>query len=243
MTDINEDLRKWFKEKWVRFDTKGNIKGDCAKEPGEGKPKCLPMAKAHALGKEKRAAAARRKRRQDPHPEREGKAKFVKTVEEENINEIINVIKAARIHVRQAKREMGALAKNPNMTGAEKIKYAITHAGMKGHEAAQTIWDYPMNVTTPAQGALYATAGALGGAALKIADLTKKLNQRKRRKTMKEEVLLEKNVPTNKALWARAQAWARSKYDVHPSAYSNAAAAKWYKKKGGGWRKTKGKKK
>ena len=57
------------------------------------------------------------------------------------------------------------------------------------------------------------------------------------------QILLEKNVPTNKALWARAQAWARSKYDVHPSAYSNAAAAKWYKKKGGGWRKTKGKKK
>jgi len=88
MTDINEDLRKWFKEKWVRFDTKGNIKGDCAKEPGEGKPKCLPMAKAHALGKQKRASAARRKRRQDPHAEREGKAKFVKTTNEESINEI-----------------------------------------------------------------------------------------------------------------------------------------------------------
>ena len=83
MTDINEDLRKWFKEKWVRFDTKGNIKGECAKEEGEGKPKCLPMAKAHALGKEKRASAARRKRKQDPHAEREGKAKFVKTHNEE----------------------------------------------------------------------------------------------------------------------------------------------------------------
>lgn len=50
------------------------------------------------------------------------------------------------------------------------------------------------------------------------------------------------NVPTNKALWSRAQAWARSKYDVHPSAYSNAAASRWYKNKGGGWRK-KGKQK
>lgn len=69
---LSEDLRKWFKQKWVRMDTKGNIKGDCAREPGEGKPKCLPQAKAHALGKEGRAAAASRKRREDPNPERRG---------------------------------------------------------------------------------------------------------------------------------------------------------------------------
>lgn len=76
---IDEDLRKWFKQKWVRMDTKGNIKGQCAREPGEGKPKCLPQAKAHALGKEGRAAAARRKRREDPDPERRGKPIFVRT--------------------------------------------------------------------------------------------------------------------------------------------------------------------
>lgn len=132
MNDINEDLRKWFKEKWVRFDTKGNIKGDCAKEEGEGKPKCLPMAKAHALGKEKRASAARRKRRKDPHAERKGKAKFVKT-----------------------------------------------------HN---------------------------------------------------EEVLLEKNAPTNPKLWAQAKAQAKKKFKIYPSAYANGWAAKWYKSKGGGWK-------
>lgn len=76
---LEEDLRKWFKQKWVRMDTKGNIKGDCAREPGEGKPKCLPQAKAHAIGKEARASAAQRKRREDPNPERQGKPIFVKT--------------------------------------------------------------------------------------------------------------------------------------------------------------------
>ena len=76
---IDEDLRKWFKQKWVRMDTKGNIKGQCAREPGEGKPKCLPQSKAQALGKEGRAAAARRKRREDPNPERRGKPIFVRT--------------------------------------------------------------------------------------------------------------------------------------------------------------------
>ena len=69
----NEDLRQWFKQKWVRFDTKGNIKGDCAREPGEGKPKCRPLASARAMSKKARALAAKRKRREDPVADRSGK--------------------------------------------------------------------------------------------------------------------------------------------------------------------------
>ena len=78
--NLEENLRDWFKkDKWVRMDTKGNIKGPCAREPGEGKPKCLPQAKAHALGKKGRAAAAQKKRREDPDPDRRGPAKNVAT--------------------------------------------------------------------------------------------------------------------------------------------------------------------
>lgn len=73
---INEDLRQWFgkgpKGDWVRMDTKGNIKGDCAREPGEGKPKCLPRQKAHSMTKKDRASAARRKRANDPQVDRPG---------------------------------------------------------------------------------------------------------------------------------------------------------------------------
>jgi len=76
---INEDLRKWFKQDWVRMDTKGNVKGHCARDPGEGKPKCLPRAKANSLGKEGRASAAQRKRREDPNPERRGAPINVRT--------------------------------------------------------------------------------------------------------------------------------------------------------------------
>jgi hypothetical protein len=76
----DESLHDWFnKEKWVRMDTKGKIKGPCAREPGEGKPKCLPQSKAHSLGKKGRASAAQRKRREDPNPERHGKAINVNT--------------------------------------------------------------------------------------------------------------------------------------------------------------------
>ena len=77
---LNEDLRKWFKQKWVRFGPKGKIRGACARgSEKEGKPKCLPAKKAYALGKKGRASAAQRKRREDPNPERRGKAKNVAT--------------------------------------------------------------------------------------------------------------------------------------------------------------------
>jgi hypothetical protein len=54
-----------------------------------------------------------------------------------------------------------------------------------------------------------------------------------------ESILNEENKPTNSKLWSRAKALARKKFDVYPSAYANAWAAKWYKKHGGGWKKSK----
>ena len=78
--DLDENLRKWFKDKWVRFGPDGKIRGDCARgSEKEGKPKCLPQSKAHALGKKGRATAAARKRREDPNANRSGKAINVKT--------------------------------------------------------------------------------------------------------------------------------------------------------------------
>jgi hypothetical protein len=82
---ITENLRKWFKEKWVRFGPDGKIRGACARgDDSEGKPKCLPQAKAHALGKKGRKYAASKKRREDPNPERRGPAKNVATKKKSN---------------------------------------------------------------------------------------------------------------------------------------------------------------
>jgi hypothetical protein len=86
-THVDENLNKWFKDKWVRFGPDGKIRGDCAREDDtEGKPKCLPQSKAHSLGKEGRASAAARKRREDPNPERSGPAINVSTNKEEAEN-------------------------------------------------------------------------------------------------------------------------------------------------------------
>ena len=45
------------------------------------------------------------------------------------------------------------------------------------------------------------------------------------------------NKPNNPALWKKAIAKAKEKFDVYPSAYANAWASKWYKSKGGTWSK------
>ena len=81
-SDVSEDLRKWFGSGpkggkggggWDRYNTKGERIGKCAREPGEGKPKCLSNEKAAKMSKAERAAAVKRKRRQDPVADRSGK--------------------------------------------------------------------------------------------------------------------------------------------------------------------------
>jgi hypothetical protein len=78
--ELEEDLKKWFREKWVRFGPDGKIRGECGgRDDSEGKPKCLPASKAHSLGKKGRASSAAKKRREDPNPERRGAARNVAT--------------------------------------------------------------------------------------------------------------------------------------------------------------------
>ena len=51
------------------------------------------------------------------------------------------------------------------------------------------------------------------------------------------DLFVEKNTPTNPSKWAYYKSQAKKKFDVYPSAYANAWAAKKYKAAGGGWKK------
>ena len=67
-----------------------------------------------------------------------------------------------------------------------------------------------------------------------------KLTKSKLKEIIEEEYfnyLVEKNVPTQPAKWSYYKSQAKKKFDVYPSAYANAWAAKQYKKAGGGWKK------
>jgi len=55
----------------------------------------------------------------------------------------------------------------------------------------------------------------------------------------KLNMFLEKNVPTNPSKWSYYKSQAKKKFDVYPSAYANAWAAKQYKAAGGSWKKGK----
>ena len=73
-----DDLEQWFKEEWVRIGANGEIMGPCGgRGEKEGKPKCLPKAKAQAMSEEERQTIVARKRKADPDPERRGPAKMV----------------------------------------------------------------------------------------------------------------------------------------------------------------------
>lgn len=52
-------------------------------------------------------------------------------------------------------------------------------------------------------------------------------------------LILEKNKPNDPGKWSACKSAAKKKFDVYPSAYANAWAAKCYKKKGGTWRSVK----
>lgn len=55
-------------------------------------------------------------------------------------------------------------------------------------------------------------------------------------KGRQKAALKGENKPNDPALWKRAIAAAKKKYDVYPSAYANGFASSWYKKHGGTWR-------
>jgi hypothetical protein len=208
----NEDLRKWFSQKWVRMDTKGNIKGDCARDPGEGKPKCLPQAKAHALGQEGRAKAARRKRREDPDPDRRGKPINVRT-------ESAAAAIAAATAI--SKKKSG----NYDSEGLRKTPYKNPDHPLRKSNSER---EKEMNEdeTNEACWTGYMAKGM------------KKKGNRMVPNCVPEEVeqIEEKNVPTSPEKWARAKAAAKSKFAVYPSAYANGWASKKYKAMGGGWK-------
>ena len=138
--ELEEDLRKWFKEKWVRFGPDGKIRGDCARgDDSEGKPKCLPQSKAQNLGKKGRASAAARKRREDPNPERSGPAINVNTKKKSNEDVAENfadgkkpgrkgLAKRVGVNCKQSVSKLRSIAKN---SSGERQRMAHWCANMK----------------------------------------------------------------------------------------------------------------
>ena len=194
---LSEDLKKWFKEDWVRIDSQGNIAGPCGTSKDKQNPdRCLPRAKAQSLSKSERAATAKKKK--------QGKGQFVSNtkkakVTSEEINEYIDM-------------DIEMFAKWGH------ISDAMFKAEIQGK-----LESFYKNLQDK-----------LSGASEEAADYFYSFIKNNRGAVNEGE-----NEPTNPELWSRAKSAAKQKFDVYPSAYANAWASKWYKGKGGNWRKKK----
>jgi len=95
---MNEDLNKWFKEKWVNIGKKVDGKHPPCGTSGEkkGYAKCVPAAKAAGMSKKEKESATRRKRAAQNDAGRGGKdssgqGKTPIYVSTKSKNEIINI--------------------------------------------------------------------------------------------------------------------------------------------------------
>jgi len=263
-----ESLKDWFgkgkKGDWVRVGTDGKIKGDCAREEGEGKPKCMPRSKAHSMPKKERASAARRKRAADPvadRPGKGGKPIMVKT-QKESVKPSGKATKPYSSHgipKDATKAELKAIRSNPNSSKGKKqlahwklnmhedyyaMKDAEEHAKRDGHDyhkdvSVQHKYDaYHMKK----RGYTHREYRGYGSYSYNKHGAGNKITSADHHGVSEsvdfffEGLIAEKSKPNNPKLWAAKKAAAKAKFDVYPSAYANGWAAKQYKAAGGTWR-------
>lgn len=220
---LNEDLRKWFDPKapeggWKRINSKGEAIGPCAREPGEAKPKCMSNEKRASLTKKERASAVASKRKHDPNPERKGSPINVSNFGKGKISEAC----WDRYIQKGMKKKGNRMVPNcvPEETEIQEANAAAIAAATAISKKKSGNYDEKGFRKTP----------------YKNPDAPNRKTNDERKQEMKEENLLEKNVPTSPEKWAQAKSQAKAKFDVYPSAYANGWAAKKYKEMGGGWK-------
>jgi hypothetical protein len=235
-----EDLRKWFSKTdpegdWKRINSKGEVAGPCAREPGEPKPKCMSKEKRSELSKGERAAAVATKRKHDPVADRAGKggkpinvSNYGKgKLSEEDVDEACwDTHKKVGMKMKGGKMVPDCRPKNEEVvTEGAPIVVALPPIDVRNPKKAPQPYRNKGDIVPDTKPPSTEKRGVKGRA-----------GQRPMPTYEEVEQMDEKNSPTNPSLWSRAKSMARSKFDVYPSAYANGWASKWYKSKGGGWK-------
>jgi hypothetical protein len=155
---VKEDLRNWFdpnhpKGGWKRVNSKGEVVGDCAREPGEPKPKCMSNAQRASLSKKEKASAVRRKRKEDPNPERQGDPINVKSKVNENMEQLDEKNKPTNPElwaraIAQAKSKFDVYP-SAYANGWASKWYKEHGGGWKSVSEAAEVGDDPINQGTP----------------------------------------------------------------------------------------------
>ena len=154
----DSSLRDWFskskssdgKPGWVQLGGKYAGK-PCAKQPGQTtKPKCGSSKMKRSLSKDEEEAAFRRKNRQDPNPDRKGKAINVTTEETKKDHEY----SMARSELKTVKNAAKRLEKKMGKKGEGNLEAWVQSKITKAADYIDTAADYVTNeefVTLPLQ--------------------------------------------------------------------------------------------
>ena len=268
---VHEDLRKWFKQKWVNIgkkDKSGKHPKCGTSGDSRGYAKCVPAAKARTMSKKEKESATRRKRAAQNKAGRGGKEspgqgkKPIKVKTERNhkpnCQRKLPGESNAQWRQRCGPRPLGAISmggpvgedstrsskKGAPGTFKAKIKGPVTIAKAKAfknrknatpHDKAQANWFINM------QRGKRKMKEDIKLSPADMDKLHKNKEVEKDGEVIKFEeafkLFTEKNTPTNPSKWSYYKSQAKKKFDVYPSAYANAWAAKQYKAAGGGWKK------
>ena len=152
----DSSLRDWFTKSrasdgtpgWVQLGGKYAGK-PCAKQPGQTtKPKCGSSKMKANLSDEEEEKAFRRKNRQDPNPDRRGKAKNVATEEVKKDHEF----SMARSQLKTLKNAASRLQKKMGKKGEGELKAWVQSKITKATDYIDTAADYVTNEETVQEG-------------------------------------------------------------------------------------------
>ena len=155
----DSSLRDWFSKSrssdgtpgWVQLGGKYAGK-PCAKQPGQTtKPKCGSSKMKRNLNKDEEQAAFRRKNRQDPNPERKGKAINVKTEEVKKDHEY----EMARRQLATVNNASKRLKKKMGKKGEGELKAWVQSKITKAADYIDTAADYMTNEAAGEKDACY----------------------------------------------------------------------------------------
>ena len=251
---------------WDRYNTQGDKIGKCGDaEKGEGYAACLSAEKAKKLGKEGRAKFVKRKRaaQKKAGDPKKGKGEKGETKKSKKPTYVKTGASEKRKKLKEALLETKRIPKTRKNQDPDTHSDLYTDENPKGtihglkfatetdaKRSVKKIENSGKKHAHKIQAAVAmeqrAKAADKSGPAKvyrsyieKMKEKTKKMQNENHELSPLTQYLIEgtKNVPTDPELWSRAKSAAKKKFDVYPSAYANAWAAKWYKKRGGGWKK------
>jgi len=259
---INEDLRRWFKEKWVDISrkTKSGKHPPCGRSKASDSkyPKCRPSRRVSSetpetsgeMSREEKKKAVRQKRSAEASVSTTKQGRKPVMTSHKKINEecgckhekMEKIVKFLKKKNKTLKESYFNIDKNKVML--ENLDYSCLNKNvfvyfineMNEFKHVKGVIKIASNSSLKEGFDLEVVDGEQV-TKLKLEDILQlKYNDNNTIKQYDITSLNEENKPTNPKLWSQAKSLAKKKFKVYPSAYANGWASKWYKKHGGGWK-------